>query len=133
MVLPFLYSTSCLVPDAQVSKSVYSPLRDDIACVITRGALFRSLAYIAWVQATPEDAAVYAYVPGALTTERAYRTASVEVAARAAWASGATSVNRMQRVAGISHSAASSWVRSLKMEHDTLSNQQQPIVEGVAQ
>jgi hypothetical protein len=104
-------------------KVAYSPLRDDIACVLSRGAVFRALVYIAWVQTTPEDADVYAYVPGALASERAYSTASVEPFVRAIWHPG-MSVNGLAPAAYISHSTASSWDRTLKMERDTLGSQQ---------
>jgi hypothetical protein len=96
-------------------KSAYHPHLDDMGRILSRGAVFRALAYIAWIQATPEDAPVYAYVPGALADRQTHSTATVERQVRAAYRDGMT-VGQLQRLAGISRSAAGKWRKVLRAE-----------------
>jgi hypothetical protein len=79
---------------------------------------------------TPEHirrAAAQGSNPPAVRTPR--KAVNHEQLARKAWDSGAKSVERMRRATGMSKAAASSWVRTLKMERDTL-GQQQPAQEA---
>lgn len=99
------------------AKSALNPKIDDIAGVLSRGALFRALAYTKWVRATSDDSPVFKYIPGALADRRTHRSAPVEEKARAVWSPG-MSVGELERKAGIARSVAGKY-RRLFMAEDT--------------